>query len=113
VLPICKILGLYLESAADETDRYWSGLPQTLYACSGVVPEVVTFSSHILTIPLFKHPAVPEGQFRNVRFVLWPAATFVKIMCVCLYIYIYIYIYIYTQGGSNMTGTNWDLFTHK
>jgi hypothetical protein len=25
----------------------------------------------------------------------------------------YINIYIYTQGGSNMTGTNCDLFTHK
>ena len=42
-------------------------------------------------------------------------------VCVCIYIYMYmythththIYIYIYTQGGSNMTGTDCTLFTHK
>ena len=33
---------------------------------------------------------------------------------VCVYVYVCIYVCVYiVQGGSNMTGTNCDLFTHK
>jgi hypothetical protein len=46
---------------------------------------------------------------RRVRELLlpWKSNEYYIFVCVCVYIYIYI------QGGSNMTGTNCDLFTHK
>jgi len=33
-------------------------------------------------------------------------------MCVCMYV-LCIYVRMYVQGGSNMTGTDCGLFTHK
>jgi hypothetical protein len=32
---------------------------------------------------------------------------------VCMYVCLYVCVCMYEQGGSNMTGTNCDLFPHK
>jgi hypothetical protein len=50
-------------------------------------------------------------------FYLSPCRCVCVRVCLCVFTYVYIHIYIclcmYVQGGSNMTGTNCDLFTHK